>query len=118
MLLASAKRRHAHIDADAACLRQLGQEGDQYAAAAGAEIEQLERALAQALPIDDRERRFDQRLRIGPRVERARIDAERAPVELTDTDDARYRLAGKAPLDIAAEARRGLGARASSRPAT
>ena len=62
----------------------------------GAEIEQLERPPAPALLLDDSERRLDQRLGVGTRVERARIDAEAAAVELADADDAGHRLALRA----------------------
>ena len=64
----------------------------------------LERRLA----VHEAERCLDQRLGIRARVERARIDAEAAPIELADADDARHWLAHEPPLDESAEPRRGL----------
>jgi hypothetical protein len=55
----------AHIGAQPACARQLGEKGDEDAARARAEIEEGERAAAQALPREMSERRLDQGLGIG-----------------------------------------------------
>ena len=98
------KRRQALVDADAGRTRQLGQQRDEDAAAPGAEVEEPQRRLA----AGERERSLDQRLGIRAGVERARIDAERAPIELADADDARHRLAGEPPRHVSPEPRRGV----------
>ena len=99
------KRRQALVDADTGRARQLGQQRDQDAAAPRAEVEEPQRRLA----ADERQRSLDQRLGIRAGVERARIDAERAPVELANPDDARHRLAGEPPRHVSPEPRRGVG---------
>ena len=63
------ERGGADVGADALRAGQLGQQGEEDAARAGAEIEQPERPLAPTLPIDDGESRLDQRLGVGTRVE-------------------------------------------------
>ena len=76
------ERGGALVGADPLRTRQLGQQGDEDAAGAGAEIEQPERLIAPALPLDDGERGLDQGLGVGARVEHLRIDAEAPAVEL------------------------------------
>ena len=65
------KRAQADIDGDAARPRQLRQQGDEDAAAPGAEIEELQRPLAQALAVDQCQRGLDQRLGVRARIGRA-----------------------------------------------
>ena len=86
------ERGGAYVGADALGAGQLGEQGEEDAAGAGAEIEQPERPLAPALPIDDGESRLDQRLGVGTRVEHRGVDAEGPAVELAAPHDARHRL--------------------------
>ena len=49
--------------------------------------------VAPSLALDMSERRLDQGLGVGARIERMRIEQERAAIELARADDARHRLA-------------------------
>ena len=64
--------------------------------------------VAPSVACDESERRFDQRLGIGARVERVWIEQEGAAIELAGAGDARHRLAGEAAADGGAETRRGV----------
>ena len=59
-----------NIGAEATRTGQFGKQREQDAARSRAEIEQIERPLATDLCLDEIERSLDQRLGVGPRVER------------------------------------------------
>ena len=87
----------ADVGADARRQRQLGQQRQEEAARAGADIENADRPLAPALARRDVERRPDERFGIGTRIERRRRQRKRAPVELTPAENAGDRLARTTP---------------------
>ena len=104
-----AERGEGQVEADTHRLRQLGEQRQQENAAAGAEIEDPQRVAAPSAPRELGQRRIDQRLAVGTRVERARIDAERSAVKFAKAEDARHGLMGKAAGEVSFEPRGGIG---------
>ena len=66
------------------------------------------RSLSGCSPPASASAELDQRLGVRAGVERARIDAKRAPVELADPDDARHGLACEPPRHVSPKPRRGV----------
>ena len=89
--------------ASAAGVRKLGEQREQQAPRAGADVQDPKRTRQPAFRRGDLERGRDQRLAVGPGIERRRRDGEGAAVEIALAEDARYRLAAGAPGDAAAE---------------
>ena len=89
------QRRAAQIGADAAGVRQFGEQRDQQRARSGAEIGDAKRARARPVAIQRIERCFDHGLGFRAGHQRGAVDLKRQPPELLDPDDARHRFAGK-----------------------
>ena len=97
-------------------LRQLVKKRQEDAPRTGAKIEQAKRLFPPARLLDEGERRLDQRLGIGPWVERALIDEKAPPVELARAGDARDGLAGRAAVHQSFEPCRRLWLKRLARP--
>src|SRR5262249_8294855 len=85
------ERRRAGVDAEPARVWKLAERREQQAAAARAEIEDRERRRAVR---EELQRRLDQGLAVGARVEHGRRDAKVETPEFARAEDARDGLAG------------------------
>jgi hypothetical protein len=94
--------RGRHVDGEDARTGELEGERDRDAAAARPDVG--DRELARRAPPRELARAVDQELRLRPRDEHARTDAEGAAVELARARDVRRRLAPAAPHERVARA--------------
>ena len=100
-----------YVDADAACARQLGQEGEEDGPGSRAEVECGQRLI---VPIgESRQSCTDDGLGIRPRLERGRSQAKWEAPEFPLADDPPYRLATPSTLGKGQHFRNDIGA---SRP--